>query len=77
VVDARQQKNNGVMQSVSKQRNCKHDYNNRCSVWGPCRRFIGDSKGLESVIPSHSRDSMSQGHGAVVERSCEGSVVKR
>jgi hypothetical protein len=40
VVRAKQQYINGVMQSVSKQRNCKHVYNNRCFPWGLCRVLI-------------------------------------
>jgi hypothetical protein len=66
-----------VIQSVSKQRNYKHVYNNRCSLCTPCRRFIGDSEGrLRSVVASHSREPVSQGHEAVMERSCEHSAVK-
>jgi hypothetical protein len=65
------------MQSVSKQRNCKHVYNNRCSQWGPCRRFIEDSEGrLQSVVASRRRELVSEGHEAVMERSCEDSAVK-
>jgi hypothetical protein len=40
VVRAKQQQNNGVMQSVSKQQNCIHVYNNRCFPWGLCRALI-------------------------------------
>jgi hypothetical protein len=42
----------------AEQQNCKHVYNNRCFLWGPCRRFIGDSKGrLRSVrvLPCRGR----------------------
>jgi hypothetical protein len=77
MIGARQQQNNGVMQTVSKQRNRKHVYNNRCSLRGPCQRFIGDSEGcLQSFIASHGREPVSQGHEAVMERSCEDSAVK-
>jgi hypothetical protein len=52
-------RNNSDKRSVSKvvrampsakQQNCKHVYNNRCFLWGSCRRFIGDSEDrLQSV----------------------------
>jgi hypothetical protein len=39
-----------AMPSV-KQQTSKHVYNNMCSLWCPCRRFIGDTEGrLQSVI---------------------------
>jgi hypothetical protein len=54
VVRAKQQLNNGVMQSASKQRNCKHVYINRSSLWGLYRRFIGDTVGrLQSVVAEY------------------------
>jgi hypothetical protein len=60
------------MQSASKQRNSKHVYNNRCSLWSPCRKFIGESEGrLHSVVASDSQEPVSQGQEAIKERSCE------
>jgi hypothetical protein len=40
----------------AKQKNCKHVYNNRCFLWGPCHRFIGENEGrLQSVIGENPR----------------------
>jgi hypothetical protein len=58
VVRVSQQQNNGVMLCVSKQRNCKHVYNNRCFPWILCRELIREVNSDASSVQGSYEPSL-------------------
>jgi hypothetical protein len=50
----------------------------KCFLRCPCRGYITriqENSGQLRVVDSHSREPVSQGHEAVMERNCEDSAV--
>jgi hypothetical protein len=71
VVRAKQQYN-GVMQSVSKQQNCKRFHNNRCFLWCPCRWLIREVNSDAFDFDFVNSDMVASTKGLGSEKGCGG-----